>query len=71
VELAREPSALVVPRDAVAIDGENAYVGVRRGGRFERQGVSLGAINPYEVVVISGLGEGAVIARNFANGIER
>src|SRR5207237_7808512 len=33
VELGRAPGALVVPRDAVAFDGEQAYVSVRRGSR--------------------------------------
>jgi hypothetical protein len=66
VELARSRGALVVPRDAVAFDGEQAYVSVQHGSRFDRQGVSLGPMNTHEVVVTNGLGEGSVVARNVA-----
>jgi HlyD family secretion protein len=64
VELERAHGALVVPRDAVVLDGEQAYVRVQRGGRFERQDVSIGAMNTHEVVVNGGLQEGVTIARN-------
>ena len=70
VELGRAPGALVVPRDAVAFDGEQAYVSVRRGSRFERQGVSLGGMNAHEIVIANGLSEGSVIARNVARGAQ-
>jgi hypothetical protein len=39
-------------------------VRVKRGGSFERQDVTLGAMNTHEVVVQSGLQEGVTIARN-------
>ena len=71
VELARAAAALVVPRDAVAFDGEQAYVSVQRGGRFERQEISLGPMNTHEIVVANGLPEGAVVARNVAHGAQR
>ncbi|HVD92320.1 MAG TPA: HlyD family efflux transporter periplasmic adaptor subunit [Vicinamibacterales bacterium] len=64
VELERAHGALVVPRDAVVLDGEQAYVRVQRGGRFERQDVSIGAMNTHEVVINGGLQEGVTIARN-------
>jgi multidrug efflux pump subunit AcrA (membrane-fusion protein) len=64
VELARVPKALVVPRDAVITDGEQSYVRVQRGGRLERQEVTLGEANAFEVVVSSGLQEGVTVARN-------
>jgi HlyD family secretion protein len=64
VELERTPGALVVPRDAVVMEGEHAFVRVQRGGRFERQDVSIGAMNTHEVVVTSGLQEGVTLARN-------
>ena len=64
VELERAHGALVVPRDAVVLDGEQAYVRVQRGGRFERQDVTIGAMNTHEVVINGGLQEGVTIARN-------
>src|SRR6185436_20369605 len=39
VELEKIPGALVVPRDAVVLDGAQAYVRVQRGGRLDRQDV--------------------------------
>ena len=63
VELATQPGALVVPRDALRYDGENVFVSVRRGSDFRDQPVTLGAVNATEAVVLSGLEEGAVIAR--------
>jgi HlyD family secretion protein len=71
VELGRAPAALVVPRDAVTFDGEQAYVSVRRGGRFERQDVSVGLMNSHEIVIANGLSEGSVIARNVPQGAPR
>lgn len=69
VELERAPGVLVVLRDSVVIpqrEGEHAFVRVQRGGRFERQDVTIGAMNTHEVVVTSGLQEGVTIARNAA-----
>jgi multidrug efflux pump subunit AcrA (membrane-fusion protein) len=66
VELERVSGALVVPRDAVVVEGEHAYVRVKRGGSFERQDVTLGPMNTHEVVVNGGLQEGVTIARNAA-----
>jgi multidrug efflux pump subunit AcrA (membrane-fusion protein) len=68
VELERIPGSLVVPRDAVVFEGEHAYVRVQRGGRFERQDVTLGAMNTHEVVITGGLQEGVTVARNAASG---
>lgn len=66
VELDRTPNALVVPRDAVVMEGEHPYVKVQRGGRFERQDVTLGAYNTHEAIVTGGLQEGVTVARNAA-----
>jgi len=66
VQLERLPGALVIPRDAIVADGEHAYVRVQRGGRFERQDVTVGAINTHEAVVTGGLQEGVTVARNAA-----
>lgn len=64
VELSRQPKVLVIPRDSVRTDGERSVVSVQRGSNFEERPVTLGAANAHEVVVASGLDEGAVIARN-------
>jgi len=71
VELERTPGALVVPRDSVVSDGEQAYVLVQRGGRLERQDVVLGAASAYQAVVTGGLQEGVTIARNAAAAVEK
>jgi multidrug efflux pump subunit AcrA (membrane-fusion protein) len=71
VELARAPGALVVPRDAVGYDGQQAYVRVQRGSSSERRDITVGAQNAHEVVVQSGLAEGAVVARNVMEGVIR
>jgi multidrug efflux pump subunit AcrA (membrane-fusion protein) len=66
VELDRSRGVLVVPRDAVVQEGEHAYVRVQRGGRFDRQEVTLGTFNTHEVVVTGGLQDGVTVARNAA-----
>jgi HlyD family secretion protein len=68
VELERQPATLVVPRDAVLKDGERAIVRVKRGSSFSDQPVTLGTASAHEVVVSSGLEEGAVVSRNVASG---
>jgi HlyD family secretion protein len=64
VELAREPGVIVVPRDAVRAEGDRHLVRVRRGTAVQDQAVTVGAKNNHEVVVSSGLDEGAVVERN-------
>ena len=71
VELARQPGALVVPRDAVRADGERAIVRLRRGGRVEERDVVVGAVNAHEAVIASGLDAGAIVERNIARGASR
>jgi HlyD family secretion protein len=66
VEIERIPHALVLPRDAVVRTGEETYALVRHGTRLERQAVTLGPSNAYQVVVAGGLNEGAAVARNAA-----
>ena len=66
VELERVPGALVVPRDAIVFEGEHAFVRAQRGGRFERQDVTVGAMNTHEAVITAGLQEGVTVARNAA-----
>ena len=66
VTLSRLPDALVVPRDAVGSDGKSAFVRVKNGTSYKEQPVTLGATSALDVVVTSGVNEGAVVARNIA-----
>lgn len=66
VELARTPGVLVVPRDAVRLEGERAWVRVQRGSAFEERDVTIGAMSAHEAVIASGVDEGAVVARTAA-----
>jgi HlyD family secretion protein len=63
VELERAAGALVVPRDAVRFAGGKAFVGVVNGSAVEDREVTVGAKSATEIVVVSGLDEGAVVAR--------
>jgi HlyD family secretion protein len=63
VEILRVPRVLIAPRDAVvSIDGR-AYMRVRSGHVVERRAVTLGAMSDVEVVVASGVEEGATVLR--------
>ena len=64
VELAREPGAIVVPRDSIRYDGDQAFVRVSKGSSFEDRPVTIGSLNAHEAVVKSGIQEGVTIARN-------
>jgi multidrug efflux pump subunit AcrA (membrane-fusion protein) len=66
VELDRVRAALVVPRDAVRYDGDKAFVRIRSGNGFDDRQVTVGARSATEVVVVSGIDEGAVVERNIA-----
>lgn len=60
VEVAREDNALVVPRDALSLEGGRWFVASPGSGRRE---VVVGPMNDLEGVVRSGLAEGARVAR--------
>jgi HlyD family secretion protein len=66
VELERVRGALVVPRDAVRYDGDKAFVRTQSGSGFDDRQVKLGARSATEVVIVSGIDEGAVVERNIA-----
>jgi HlyD family secretion protein len=66
VTLSRLPGALVVPRDAVGTDGKSAFVRVKTGTSYRQQPVTVGATSALDVVLTSGINEGAVVARNLA-----
>jgi len=63
VELQRIPGALVVPRDALRQQEDRVFVQVKRGSSFEEQPVTVEAVSAHEAAV-SGIDEGAVLARN-------
>jgi HlyD family secretion protein len=66
VTLSRLPNALVVPRDAVGIDGQRAFVRVQRGSSYQEQPVVVGAMSALDAVLTSGVDAGAVVAINVA-----
>jgi multidrug efflux pump subunit AcrA (membrane-fusion protein) len=63
VELERVAGALVVPRDSVRFEGGKAFVRAQSGGGFSEREIQAGPRSATEVVVTSGLDEGAVVAR--------
>lgn len=62
IEVERQDNVLLVPRDAV----DGAWVWVQRGGSFERQAVTVGSASANQTVIVSGVAEGAVVARHAA-----
>ncbi len=67
VELEKVPDALVVPRDAVRWEQEQAFVWAKNGSDFEKLGVEIGQVNDTEAVVSSGMKAGTVVLRNPEN----
>lgn len=68
ITVERRDGCLLLPREAVALDAAGAWVRLRRGGSFVRQPVSVGEVGVDQVVVASGVAEGAVVARRAAGG---
>jgi hypothetical protein len=70
VEVERRENLLIVPRDAVVLEGDRAWVLVARGGSFARQAVTVAAASAGEAAIASGPGldEGDVVARRAAAG---
>jgi HlyD family secretion protein len=71
VELESRPGVLVIPRDALLRDADGPFVRVPAGGGSSRRAVRVGAMSDQEVVVESGLEEGAVVLRGTARPEER
>jgi hypothetical protein len=59
---------LLLPRDAVAVEPDRAWVRVRRGAVFERQPIEISSLGADSVVVTGGLKEGDVVARRPGGG---
>jgi HlyD family secretion protein len=70
VELARVPNALVVPRDALRLDGARAFARVRQGSGSTEREVSIAAQSAHEAA-ITGLDAGTVVERNILRGAVR
>jgi hypothetical protein len=66
VALSRTPSALVVPRDAIVMNGDQATIRVRHGSSSETRHISVSAVSAHEALVASGLKAGEVVERNAA-----
>jgi HlyD family secretion protein len=64
IEIERAPGVLVAPRDAVGFGESGPFVRVAAGSRFEERRVTLGPRSAHEVVIVSGVPEGAVIMRS-------
>lgn len=64
VELSRQDSVLIVPRDALFQNAGKFSVVVRNGNRSTTQSVTVGEMNDTEAVVQSGLSEGNILVRN-------
>jgi HlyD family secretion protein len=68
VVVERRASALIVPRDAVVVDGKASYVQQRSngGGSFDRRDVTIATQCDHQVAIASGIEEGAVVRRHAA-----
>jgi len=64
VDLTREPSLLVVPRDAVVTQDGKSWVWVKGALGFEKRAVKTGDSNDLEVVITTGLEPGMEIERH-------
>jgi multidrug resistance efflux pump len=64
IEVSREPTVLVAPRDAVVMENGKTFVLAKNGSGYERREVKLGAANDVEQVIVSGVEKGAVVLRN-------
>jgi multidrug resistance efflux pump len=68
ITVERRDGCLLLPREAVGLETAGAWVRLRRGGSFVRQPVVVGEVGVDQVVVASGVAEGAAVARRAAGG---
>jgi HlyD family secretion protein len=64
--LSHLPGVLVVPRDAVGIDGTRTFVRVQRGSSYDEQQVTVAATSALDAVIAAGVEAGTVVARNIS-----
>jgi len=62
IHVSERPSALVVPRGAVFIEGDKRFVFRVDGDRLHRRSIKVGIANPTKLEVLSGLSDGDVVA---------
>jgi len=62
IHISERPSALVVPRGAVFIDGDKRFVYRVEDNRLHRRMIKVGIANPTKMEVLSGLNENDVVA---------
>lgn len=62
IHVSERPSALVVPRGAVFIDGDKRFVYRVENDRLHRRLIKVGIANPTKMEVLSGLNENDVVA---------
>jgi len=69
VTVQKREQVLMLPREAVVIEAGGAWVRLRKGRSFTRQAIAVAEVSEEQVVVQSGLSEGAVVARSAAGGV--
>jgi len=62
IHISERPMALVVPRGAVFIEGDNRFVFRVEANRLHRVAIKVGIANPTMIEVLMGLNEGDVVA---------
>ena len=62
IHISERPMALVVPRGAVFIEGNNRFVFRVEDNRLHRRNIKVGIANPTKIEILSGLNEGDVVA---------
>jgi HlyD family secretion protein len=63
VLLEQQENAIVVPRESISYDGDQAIVHVMSGSDWSATPVKLGAMSDTEVVITAGLREGTMVRR--------
>jgi hypothetical protein len=64
LQMENTKDALILPREAIAIQNDQAMVAVLENGKAKLQPVKLGAMNEYEAIVESGIREGVMVSLN-------
>jgi HlyD family secretion protein len=68
VTTTQHSNALVIPREALRLDGRGNYVYVIRNDRLQRADVTTGAVNVSQAEIISGLQDGDEVVLDATDG---
>jgi HlyD family secretion protein len=68
VTISSEPNALSIPRDALHDENGKTFVYKVENNRLQRTPVTIGSINLTQVAILSGIGEGDLVATRSING---